>query len=54
MNLTAQQLSRFATILGLGGVAITEALRPGTIGAAVNLGVVLLIAVGILVISRKP
>lgn len=53
MKFSLTELTQLITLLGLSGLSITEALRPGTIGAAVNLGLVVLLVTGLLVVVRK-
>lgn len=44
MKTIPQQFTLFILVVGLAAVTIIEALRPGTVGAAANLGVVILLA----------
>lgn len=56
MKYYTQNVTHCLLIVGLAAVTIVEALRPGTVGAATNLGVVVFVASLLLVFGllSKP
>ncbi len=53
MKFPVQNLTRFLLITGLVGVTMVEALRPGFVGAATNLGAIIFMSMTLLAFSMQ-